>query len=289
MRAIGRTSSRRRAAQRRNSAVATRRPRQAHPRGFALLMVLWIVALLALLGTRLVANGRSETRIAATLRDSAVAEAAADGAIPAAVFHLLAPAPQGWAVDGQPHRLRLGAAEVVVRITDERWKVPLNGAPVALLQALLQELGTDAHSAAALAQRMQDWRSDADAAAHLLPYRAAGRAWGPPGAPFRSIDDLALLLGMTPPLLQRLRPHVTVFAEGLPAATTPDATVARALARLAEAGMQLAAVDGPRVLRIRADSRSGGARFRREAVVRLVPDGAAPYRVLDWRLAAEGG
>lgn len=255
-------------------------------RGFALLMVLWTVALLALLGTRIVAAGRAETRAAIALRASAVAEAAADGAIPETVFHLLDPPPHGWAADGQARALAGGAATVTVRVTDEAWKVPLNGAPVPLLQALLQEVGADSATAAALAQRMQDWRSDAEGPARLRPYRAAGRAWGPPGAPFREVDDLALLLGLTPALRARLAPHVTAFGETLPSPATPDPVVARALVRLAEGGVRLASTPGPRVLRIVAEASGNGARFVRIAVVRLEPDGAVPYRVLDW-LGAE--
>ena len=49
-------------------------------RGFALLIVLWTVAFLALLGTQIVAAGRSDTQLADNLKQEAVLEAAADGA-----------------------------------------------------------------------------------------------------------------------------------------------------------------------------------------------------------------
>ena len=58
-------------------------------RGFALLIVLWTVAFLALLGTQIVAAGRSDTQLADNLRQEAVLEAAAVGAIQDVTFLIL--------------------------------------------------------------------------------------------------------------------------------------------------------------------------------------------------------
>lgn len=68
-------------------------------RGFALLIVLWAVVLLALLATRLMAAGRTELQLSANLRGAAEAEAAADGAVQEAMFHLLNPS-DAWRADG---------------------------------------------------------------------------------------------------------------------------------------------------------------------------------------------
>jgi Tfp pilus assembly protein PilX len=54
--------------------------------GFALLTVLWTVALLALLTTRTAAAGRTEAQLAGNLRDAAAADVVADGAAHEAVY-----------------------------------------------------------------------------------------------------------------------------------------------------------------------------------------------------------
>src|SRR6202011_359383 len=55
-------------------------------RGFVLLIVLWSVGLLALLGAQLTATARVQLRMAMVARDTAIVEAAADGAIRQAMF-----------------------------------------------------------------------------------------------------------------------------------------------------------------------------------------------------------
>ena len=58
-------------------------------RGFALLLVLWSLALLALLGAQLTGSARSQTRLAGNLRANAMVQAAADGAAQEAILRLL--------------------------------------------------------------------------------------------------------------------------------------------------------------------------------------------------------
>ena len=81
-------------------------------RGFALLIVLWTLALLALLGTQLLAAARSDTQLARNLVDSAALEAATDGAVQQAMFGMLEPPPRRWIADGSMHIVRLGPAVI---------------------------------------------------------------------------------------------------------------------------------------------------------------------------------
>ena len=125
-------------------------------RGFALLIVLWTMGLLALLVAQFTATGRGEVQMAANLRANAVTQAAADGAVHEAILRLL----QGkWAPDGRGHVIRVGTADVAVRIKDEGWKVNPNDAKLPALQALLAHLGVDAAKGTALAHAIIDWHS----------------------------------------------------------------------------------------------------------------------------------
>lgn len=251
-------------------------------RGFALLIVLVSLALLALLVGAVAASGRGEARRAANLRDAAAAEAAADGAVQAAAFHLLDPSATHWGADGLPRRLRIGDAVVLLRITNEAGKVNPNLASPDLLAALLAAAGVDQGGAAAIAAAIVAWHTpNAPAAA----YAAAGRDYGPPGAKLQSLDELRLVLGMTPAVLQRLLPHLTLATDRPPDPAVADPVVARALA--ATTGQAVAPTgQGATESLVRVTVAAfgpGRARFVREAVLRLDPRRPlAPVRIMSW-------
>lgn len=262
-------------------------------RGFALLLVLWSLVLLTSITTALIAGGRTEARLTANQRTAAEAEMVADAALHEAVFGLLAKAPD-WGVGNEPRRVALRGGAAVVRIEDEAGRVNPNQASEPLLQALLRGVGADGGTARAVAAAMLDWRTAGaeprQFGAKLPQYRAAGLPFGPPDAPFRSIDEVGLVLGMTPGLLARLSPHLSFFYEGDPDPDVADPVVLAAL-RLAAGQANIGGSGGAGVRTVRltaAASGRGGGRFVRRAVVQLAPDGAGrPYRMLDWK--REGG
>lgn len=258
-------------------------------RGFALLIVLWSLALLALLGTAIVAVGRSETRIATNTRDSAVASAAAEGAIEQTVFMILQGA---WAPDGAPHALRIGRATVVVQADSEAAKINPNMTTTSMLQALMVALGADPQQAASLARAIVDWRTRSllsiSGGTKVEQYRAAGLPYAPPNRSFDSIDELGLVPGMTAELLDRMRPWLSVYQEGDVQASAADTVTNTALndARLVEQSAgQLGFVSPNPVIAIDATARFAGARSTRRAIVRFRarPQAQeAPFQILSW-------
>lgn len=203
-------------------------------RGFALLIVLWTVGFLALLGTQIVAAGRSDTRLADNLRQEAVLEAAAQGAVSDVMFLMLAARDPRFQADGVVREVRIGQVPVLVRIENENDRVNINTASAALLRALIIQVGGAPGLADRIAAAMLDWRTAGtnprQAGAKLPEYRAAGRNYGPPGTPFQSVGELGDVLGMTPDLLARMTPHLTVLTDGDPDRSTRDPVVAQALA-----------------------------------------------------------
>jgi general secretion pathway protein K len=134
------------------------RPQQ----GFALLIVLWTLVLLALVITRLTSAGRSEAQLTFNLRNAAMARAAADGGFYEAVFHLIDSSGGRWTADGTDHSLRVGGSRVDVYIASEAGKINPNSAQPQLMAALLHQLGADTRTAAAIAGAMADWRFPGD-------------------------------------------------------------------------------------------------------------------------------
>jgi general secretion pathway protein K len=244
-------------------------------RGVALLLELWTLAFLALLATRLVTIEHNEVDVVRNLRRNIVQECDADGAIYTAAWHLLDRADQHWSPDGSIHRLRMPGGMVDVRITDEANKVNLNTASIDVLRALLRSVGVTKQAASELAQAIIDWREVDEAESPSLQaarYRAAGLGYAPPAKPFRNVDELLWVAGMTPQLYDGIKPHVTIYSAYGPDGTTSDPVVRLTLLTVSTEGGVLPlrhADDGVSVVDITASARgSDGAAFTRHAVLR---------------------
>jgi general secretion pathway protein K len=244
--------------------------------GFALLIVLWTLPLLLLLVTQMVAIARSEALIAANLRSAIEPESRADGAIYAAAFHLLDRSEMHWEPDGTTHDLTVSGGTVLVRVTDEANKVNLNTASVDLLRALLMGVGADRATAGGLAAAIVDWRMESGlrvSTAKAQEYRAAGVGYLPPEKPFRSIDELALVLGMTPELLARVSPHLTLYSTYGPGRASTDPAARGAIMLLRQQGGVLPyefEANGVRVVEVTATAAgTNGATFTRRAILRF--------------------
>src|SRR5947207_4428334 len=173
---------------------ATIKRRTAGDRGFALLIVLWMLVLIAFIITHVTAKARSELRIAGNLKSNAVAQAAADGAIYEAIFNLADPRQdQRWSADGSSHILQIGASRILVRVEDEDGFINPNLASAALLEGLLRAVGAEPARAVDVGRPITEWGGSAKLRRHpeelLAEYRAAGLDYGPPRAPARSPDD----------------------------------------------------------------------------------------------------
>lgn len=255
------------------------RPRaKGAQRGFALLIVLWALVPLSLLFLALSSGGRSEAVSAANLLTSAEMEAIADAAISTAVFDLLK-----HGATMQPGQIN--EAKVSISVRHLSGLVNPNNAGPALMRALLIRHGAPALRAIALAAALQDWRTPgrdkSPNGAKAAEYRAAGLSYGPPGAPFESLDEIGLVLGMTPELFEALRPDLTLFTDGDPdPASASD--IVRAALRDTGAAVSVGSQDR-QVVQITAVARRGKAVVSREAVIRIgaSPDGRG-FSVLTW-------
>jgi general secretion pathway protein K len=264
--------------------------------GFALVIVLWWLALLVLLLTQITSASRTEVTIAGNIRASAVAEAEADGAVNEAIFQVLA---HRWEANGAPHLVRGAQALTEVRIDDEGKKIDPNVTPVVLMTALLRVCGATPRTAERLALAIVEWRSldalQAPGSEKAPQYRLARYGYIPPNKRFVSKDELGLVLGMTPELLACLSPHISVYSLSVPSLQmTDDEVVRRALieAYPDDATHPLAAlVREVSVIRVAAvaHAAAGGA-FRRIAVVRVAPEASEAdfaYKILAWEDAAD--
>lgn len=193
-------------------------PPAARQRGAALLLVMWLIALLAALVGGFAMAARIESMQGRVASQGVVAEQAARAGIEYALTRLEEQDQRRrWLPDGRPYAWRFGGARVTLRIVDEQGKVDLNGAQAPLLAGLLRTVGVDAEQAQRIASAVIDWRDpdfltqpagggeDAD-------YEAAGLPYGAKDAPFETSAELQQVLGMTPRIYAQLAPHITVFS-----------------------------------------------------------------------------
>ena len=256
--------------------------------GFALLLVLWTMALLALLVTQLTAGGRTEIQITGNLREAAATQAAADGGVHEAILRLLQGA---WLPDNRPQRIVIGQFPVELRVKTQAWKINPNTASPPVLQALMVGVGIETNKAAALARAIVDWRQatpkSLSGGLKLAQDQLAGLPYGPANRLYDSIDEIGLVTGMTPSLLARLRPMLSVYQEG-DVPEPADAFIAAntdAVLPLADP-WHFGATGRIMVVMIEATaSGASGATFTRQAIVRLRAEPSldqAPYQILTW-------
>lgn len=293
--------------------------KEAGRNGFALILVVWLLVLIGTIGAYLVVNGRAESTIAFNVRAAAAAEALADAGIARVVFNQEGSSISNrWKLDGAAHRIVLPAGEIEIRLADETQKINPNLATDKLLAALFEVCGTDQATARHLGAAVADWVS-ADGApreggAKLEQYRAAGKSYGPPNAPAQTVDELQLVLGMTPAIFASVRPYLTIHTgTAAPDGKSAPLKIQRALALAKSlegseedsaaapqtpapqtpapqtpapqnAGALQQAPSEERIIEalVTGRSRAGGI-FVRHAVLRLEPDSPNGYAVLDWR------
>jgi general secretion pathway protein K len=284
-------------------------------RGVALIMVLWVLALLSVLAVGFASNARTELLIVRNQIEAARARAVAEAGISLAILELTQVSPElRWIADGREHVLAYGESRIRVSVQDEAGKIDINQAPDELLDGLFRSVGVDFDSASRLVDAIADWKDPDDlrrlAGAEAADYRAAGLPYAPRNGPFLTVDELRLVLGMTPALFARIRPFVTVHSRSarINPLTAPaevirslpglmleqaDLYVAmRAELEMPQASMLPALLGAERYLaplspqtftiRSQGDTARGGS-FIREAVVALTRTPAAPYRLLEWR------
>jgi general secretion pathway protein K len=230
-----------------------RRPlaRRADQRGVALLLVLWACTLLAILLGGYAALARTEGLQARYEFAQTQAHYAAEAGLMRAVYGLQNPdLKQRWIGDGRIYQFRYDNATIVVTAVDEGGKVDINSATPDVLQALFQAAGMPLAPAKALADNVVDWRNQVSiigvAETQRAAYTAAGRDYGPRHGPFASIEELQMVLGMTPAIYRTVAPVVTIWSGN----QSPDSNTAPPLALAAIPGMtpeQLSVIQATRL------------------------------------------
>lgn len=185
--------------------------------GAALLLVMWLIALLAALIGAFALTARIERLQERVLSQGAVANEAARAGLEMALVRVDDPDPRRhWVADGRLYHWSFAGMRVDVRVVDEQGKIDINAAEPGLLAGLFRAVAVPADQATRLASAMVDWR-DADqltqpqGGAEDPDYASAGLPYGAKDAPFDTVAEAEQVLGMTPAIFARVAPYLTVF------------------------------------------------------------------------------
>jgi general secretion pathway protein K len=281
-------------------------------RGWALVSVLWTLTMLALMAAATQALTVTSYRSEGHAMVDARADADLDAAIVRAVLGVSDLRPERrWRVDGTAQAMIHDGLRIDVSVQDETGRIDLNAASGSLIRQLLLGVGLSVDDAGAMSDRIVDWRSatglgslngatDAD-------YKAARLGYSPRHGPFQTVDELRLVLGMTPALFARIRPALTVYSarpmfdanvaprEALLALYPNDPGKIDEIVRARQGDPQTSTLQGAqgaaatqpasigRAYAITARLAIGRRTFRRVAVVELTGDGKRPYFVMAWQ------
>ena len=187
-------------------------------RGFALIVVLWALLMLGLIAVSFTRDLHSQLGGVRLQRERAIADAALDGAVAAAVYALAEPGgPHRPRLDGTPWPVTVGDTAVTVSVRGEAGYIDLNAAADALLQGMFEANRVSPDAAARLVGAIADWRDADDLpradGAEAPNYRGLGPPSRPRNQPFETVDELRLVAGMTPALYRRVAPLLTVHSK----------------------------------------------------------------------------
>ena len=189
-------------------------------RGIALIVVMWMLALLTIIIGTYAVLARTETLQSRFLFDTTDAGYAAEAGLHRAVVELRNPdMVTRWVADGRAYEFGFGDAAIEVRITDETGLIDVNAAAQGnpeLLHRLFESTGLDRRDAELMTAAIQDW-VDGDEQPRPLgaedpEYADAGYPYGPANQPFVTVEELQQVVGMSWELFRAIEDSVTVHS-----------------------------------------------------------------------------
>ncbi len=293
--------------------------KRTQQRGIALVLVLWMLALLTVLATGYSSMMRTEAQLTANLVRAAQAKALAEAGVWRTLAELLRPVQeQSWKADGSNYSLEFANGTVEIRIQDEAGKIDLNTARAELLMGLLQAVDVEEENRSRLLNAILDWRDrDSQAredGAEDDDYQRMNLNYGAKDGPFNTVDELQLVLGITPELYKKMKPSLTVHSHqrGVHLQVAPR-EVLMAIPAVSEerveeflairttnadstSSLTLTGIDLRYASRVKGQTftitsvaRLADTVARLDAVVRIKGGSNLPYSILSWREGQSAG
>ncbi len=186
---------------------ACRRPRRRkmNKKAQALIISLWVLAILAVMAVGIGHRVAMSLRMSRYERDSLQALYQAKAQVNLAISRILADTSVGY--DSRLEEWMNPGEPALYKISDEDRLLNLNEAPSVLLTALFEESGVPVTTD--LVNNLLIWRGDAQDSAKV--YESLG--YSPKGADFAAAEELVMIKDLTAEDYRKVRDYVTVFAK----------------------------------------------------------------------------
>jgi general secretion pathway protein K len=188
----------------------------ADNKGIALIMVLWVLAILIVIALSFTFAVRVDNHSTMSFKEESVKEFLAEAGIERGIMEIFyreankgqnitLDGMEGWRVDGTPYSIQTDNGSFTVTITDESGKVDINTTPDIILRNLLRNLDIELALIDGIVDSIMDWK-DPDELHRLngaesdyymtlpKPYRAKNE-------PFSTLEELLLVKGITQEIL----------------------------------------------------------------------------------------
>lgn len=183
--------------------------------GFVIVAVLWILVALAALAAIFSVYLSNSARALGATDINVERDALVSASLELTAYRLLTADEKERPAQGSFH-FRMDDAEASVTFISEAARVDLNQATKEMLAGLFEVLGAEQNAAGELADRVVGWRTKSKPNTtneEAALYLAAGLRYSPRQAPFGHVNELSLVLGASPALVERLLPYVTVYSK----------------------------------------------------------------------------
>jgi general secretion pathway protein K len=233
--------------------------------GVALLLVLWVLALLSTLLAALAATVQLQHRQAQWMASHTQALFSAEAGLGEAVMALQARDPKArWLANGEPHAINFADTDLEVRVYSERGKLDLNAALASDVRRLLSACGATAEESEQVTQGLEHQRNGA--------------------VPLRTLEEFRELSGMSFTLYRCATPWVTVWSgQARPEPGLAGQPLVKALGLPV---VQATGADPGQIFTVVSQARlPSGYATTLQVTLMLTPakEGARPYRVLRWQ------
>jgi type II secretory pathway component PulK len=221
-------------------------------RGVALILALWVIAVLGVIAAGVVGAVRSELSLVLNLRARSLARYAAESGVivaraevgeafrtagsPTELAHVFARVTEEMARLGEQP---LGDARFQIAMADVTGRIDLNQADAGTLLRLFGQFAPS-EEAGALVDALLDWKDPDDSprprGAERAAYRRAGSPFQPPNHALRRLEELHRIAGFTDSIVDALAPFVTVRGDGFTNVNTAPEPVLAALPGIGRTG-----------------------------------------------------
>lgn len=185
--------------------------RKESQQGFVIVAVLWILIALSSLAMIFAVYLSASARAMAVSDTALQNEALVSAGVELAAYQLRLVTDDARPPQGAFH-FRMDDADVAVTFTSEAARLDLNFAPKEVLAAFFTGLGAGKDVATDGAERIIGWRTrPVQGSANDEEARYAALGYSPRQSLFVHADELALVAGLPPVLVERALPFVTVF------------------------------------------------------------------------------